>query len=66
MFDFDNLFGWFIVVYVVVAIFLVLIGIPAGIYYGSTQEAKQFNRFSRTKITWWDALWTDFRILPDK
>ena len=29
------------------------------------QEAKQFNRFSKTQITWWDALWADYRIIPN-
>ncbi len=29
-------------------------------------EARAFNKFSKTKATYWDALWTELRVLPDK
>ena len=34
--------------------------------FACQMEANAFNRFSKTQITWWDALWADYRILPDK
>ena len=34
--------------------------------FTAEMEAKQFNKFSKTQITWFDALWADYRILPDK
>jgi len=33
--------------------------------FQARQEAAAFNRFSHTKITWWDALWADYRITPN-
>lgn len=29
-------------------------------------EAKTFNKFSKTKATYWDALVSDLRVVPDK
>ena len=28
-------------------------------------ESRAFNKFSRTKATYWDAVWSDLRIFPD-
>lgn len=52
-------------------IFLVLLLLILGfagcaIKFSASMEAKQFNKFSKTQITWFDALWANYRILPDK
>jgi FtsZ-interacting cell division protein ZipA len=46
-------------------IILIIISIIGLVVYASHKEAEQFNRFSKTKITWRDALWAEYRILPD-
>lgn len=54
--------GYTIIEIVLIAVFFILLSflVPFSAY----QEAKQFNRFSTEKITWWDALWAEYRILP--
>lgn len=49
-----------------VFIFLCLWLIFYAFTFPARMEARQFNRFSKTKITWWDAMWADYRILPDR
>jgi len=34
-------------------------------WFRASQEANVFNRFSDKKITTWEAIWADFRILPN-
>lgn len=53
--------------------FLIIVAIAAmGVLMGTeilTQpyfEARAFNKFSATKATYWDAVFADLRILPDK
>lgn len=59
--DDDNFTGF-------LALFIIMLTISAIAYvpFSAFMEAKQFNKFSKTKITWWDALWADYRIVPDK
>lgn len=46
-----------------IGLFIIGVSIIFNIY-SAKKEADIFNRFSETKITWWDAMWGDFRILP--
>jgi len=48
----------------IVCILLITCAIISFITFAAHKEAEQFNRFSSTKITWWDAMWADYRILP--
>lgn len=45
---------------IVVIIAIIIVGM-----FQPIMEARQFNKFSKTKITWWDALWADYRIIPN-
>ena len=53
-------------VVLVMAILFILVTTFYFVTFSARMEANTFNRFSKTQITWWDALWADYRILPDK
>ena len=46
-------------------ILILMLSLFFGVIFSAKMEAKQFNKFSTTKITWWDAMWADYRILPN-
>jgi hypothetical protein len=48
---------------IIIGVVVVFIGVIV-VLFSANQEARIFNRFSQEKITTWDALWADFRILP--
>lgn len=48
---------------IVIAVTLIVSGV---ILIGPYYEAKTFNKFSKTKATYWDALVSDLRVVPDK
>lgn len=50
-----------------ICIIIVLLIFLTGFFvvFSAKKEAEQFNRFSKTKITWMDTLWADYRILPN-
>jgi len=52
-----------IIIAAIVIVFSSMFGIK---WFQASQEAKAFNRFSEIKITAWDALWADYRILPSQ
>lgn len=41
-----------------------LIIILSIVSFAAYMEARQFNKFSTQKISWFDALWADYRIIP--
>lgn len=52
-----------------VFIFLAILCLVGGLLFGLIQpyfEKETFNKFSKTKATYWDALSSDLKIIPDK
>lgn len=52
-----------------IMITLFVVGLLAVLFLGLLQpyfEMRAFNKFSQTKATYWDALMSDLRIIPDK
>lgn len=44
---------------------LIILGLLAAMFISPYFEMQAFNKFSKTKATYWDALWTELRIIPD-
>jgi hypothetical protein len=51
---------------IVVVTFSFVVVVIAAFLLSPYFEAKAFNKFSKTKATYWDALWTELRVMPDK
>lgn len=47
-------------------IVVAIVGILITFTFIPYQEMKTFNKFSKTKATFWDAVFSDLRIIPDK
>lgn len=48
------------VVGLIILALLILLGIVMQPYF----EARSFNKFSKIKATYWDAVWTQLRVMP--
>lgn len=48
-----------------VSIMIAIVVIVIVILFQPYAEMKAFNKFSMTKATYWDALWSDLRIIPN-
>lgn len=53
----EKLICWFIGI--------VVVGCVAVAVFQPYFEARAFNKFSKTKATYWDALVTELRVIPD-
>ena len=46
-------------------VLLILVGVVASMTLSPYFEMRAFNKFSETKASYWDALFSDLRIIPN-
>jgi len=49
----------------IILFFIVLLALIGFVYLQAEYKAKTFNKFSKTKVTVWEALISDLRVTPD-